>query len=144
MYRLVNVSVKPAGRFGAPETETEPGPSGVMVGFMTTSVLDGAASIDLLSDPVDLAETTPGCRAKQPPDTGATQSARARRVRAERGGHLALAGCGERHTGGSAVVGIRLTRDQHGFLDPVWQPGVVPPAAAHAGFPRTVRTVMFE
>jgi hypothetical protein len=27
MYRLVNVSVNPAGRFGAPETE--PGPSGV-------------------------------------------------------------------------------------------------------------------
>jgi hypothetical protein len=26
-YRLVNVSVNPAGRFGAPETE--PGPSGV-------------------------------------------------------------------------------------------------------------------
>jgi hypothetical protein len=26
MYRLVNVSVNPAGRFGAPETE--PGPSG--------------------------------------------------------------------------------------------------------------------
>jgi hypothetical protein len=27
MYRLVNVSVSPSGRFGAPETE--PGPSGV-------------------------------------------------------------------------------------------------------------------
>jgi len=33
MYRLVNVPVKPAGRFGA--TETDPGPSGVGDEFIT-------------------------------------------------------------------------------------------------------------
>ena len=34
-YRLVNVSVNPAGRFGAPETE--PGPSGVEGGWNLNS-----------------------------------------------------------------------------------------------------------
>jgi hypothetical protein len=34
-YRLVNVSVNPAGRFGAPETER--GPSGWVAGWKTSS-----------------------------------------------------------------------------------------------------------
>ena len=73
MYRLVNVSVNPAGRFGAPETE--PGPSGADSGVddelmsdllrIRHRLIDATKPVRLvrLVAPVDDAGTdTLGCR----------------------------------------------------------------------------------